>query len=359
MQRFNEMDLKNEHYRAYVFLEMKRGRAATDVYQQLLDTHLSNVPSRATIFRWWKDFSDGSRTSLCDQPRIGRPSTATTEENVAFVKHSLDENPRQSLRMLADLVGCNKDTIRDIVTNILGLKKLCSVWIPHILSDINKKDRVECATEIIRIQDQNSMDDCLRYWTTEDETWVLFDELQTKQDNKAWLAPNAARPRVILPKLTNKKTLLLLAFTGDGKCNIEAFRRGQTVTAKEYVSFVHRTGEKWRTLRSSPTRLNQLWWQHDNARPHAAAATKQFFARRQVTLIRQSAYSPDFNLADRWMFLYLKKNLKKNSFKSPEEVRAESLRLFRSIQRERFVHELERLYAYCKDVIRANGDYVV
>ena len=66
------------------------------------------------------------------------------------------------------------------------------------------------------------------------------------------------------------------------------------MTSERYVAFIKVTGEKWRTLRSSPMRLKELWWQHDNARPHVAATTKSFLERREVTVIKQSPFSPDF-----------------------------------------------------------------
>lgn len=249
------MELGKEHYRAYTFIELQRGRTPAEVYEQLQEAHIPGIPSRATVFRWCHDFTDGTRTSLHDQPKSGRPSTSMTEDNIRTIQQSIAADPRQSLRVLAEALGCGKDSVRKILTEQLGLKKLCSVWVPHVLSEANKKDRVEC----VRLMDRNSMEDCLRYWATEDETWVLFHGLPTKEENRAWLPPNASRPRVVLPKLTNQKTMLLLSFTGDGKCNVHAIRPGETVTAERYIQFVHDAGEKWRTLRSAPTRLTQLW----------------------------------------------------------------------------------------------------
>ena len=354
-----QMDLTVENLRAYTFIEMRRGETPTVIHQKLQEAGIPNTPSRATVFRWCKDFKEGIRTSLSDEPRSGRPSTSITSENVEAVRQIVTENPRQSLRMIGDKRDCSKDTVRTILTQNLGLKKLCSVWVPHELSVANKKDRIECAASIIKRIDENSMSDCLRYWTTEDETWVTFKGLPTKSENRAWIAPNTPRPRVVLPKLTKKKTMLLVAFTGDGKSNIHATANNETVSSERYINFIKDTGEKWRRLRSSPTRLSELWWQHDNARPHCATQTREFLEKRNVTLIRQSAYSPDMNLADRWLFQHLKKDLRRRDFDSYENVQMEALRLLRSIPQERFQHELERLHAHCTEVIRANGDYVV
>ena len=49
--------------------------------------------------------------------------------------------------------------------------------------------------------DENTLEDYLRLWATEDETWVCFESVGTKQENKAWLSFGAARPSVVSPKL--------------------------------------------------------------------------------------------------------------------------------------------------------------
>ena len=126
-----------------------------------------------------------------------------------------------------------------------------------------------------------------------------------------------------------------------------------------YIEFVRLVGNRWRVLRSNSTRLSELKWMHDNARPHTAAATVEFFERRHVDLLKQSPYSPDFNLCDRWIFKALKQHFKDFVFSSPEEVEEEALRWFRGIPKDRFEKELTRLYEHCKRVIDSNGDYVV
>jgi hypothetical protein len=338
---------------------MKRMKNPTEIFTQLQEAQLKNSPSRATVFRWFREFNEGERTSIVDRPRSGRPSTSVIDSNIEAVSKELTENPKQSLRVLAQVLGISKDAVRRILLDHLDLRKVCSVWVPYRLSDANKIARVECARQLIRIFEDNSLEECLRLWATEDETWVLFDSLETKQQNKAWLPVGASRPRIVSPKITNRKTMLVVAFTGDGKINIDALRAGEALNSDGYIEFVKNTGTKWRTLRSSPTRLQEIWWQHDNARPHSAAATRQFFERRGVQLISQSPYSPDLNLCDRWLFSELKKTLRKTEFHSADEVRDAALHAFRQLKRERFEEELKHFHEHCQHVIHARGDYVV
>lgn len=255
-------------------------------------------------------------------------------------------------------MGLSKDAVRLILTNQLGLRKVCSTWIPHQLSENNKKDRVSCAENIITLFNENSTEYLLHYLVTEDESWFLYETAQTKQQNKAWCHPNEPKPTVVRPKLTNKKTLLLLAFTGDGKVSADVCAPGQTLNSQGYVEFVRATGEKWRHHRTSPVKLKELLWQHDNARPHVSQETIDFFNRRSVRLLKQSPYSPDLNQCDRWVFKFLKHAFRGRKFANGEEVLSQAVQTLRSLPQEKFRNELEHLHEHCHQVLRHSGNYV-
>ena len=336
---------------------MNRGLTATEIFEHLKDSNLPNIPSRTTVFDWFRRFQNG-RTSFDDDERCGRPVTCSDDDSTCCIRQLVEANPRQSTRTIAEQTGLSKNTVHRILVNVLGFRKVCSVWVPHRLSEANKIARVECCKDLIHLIDSHSMTELLEKWITEDETWALHESTSTKQENAAWLHPSQKRLTVVRPHLTNKKTLLLIAFSGDGKLNIDYTAPKETVTAERYTDFVKRTGEKWRHLRTSPIHLKNVWWQHDNARPHTAVHTKEFFNRRKIHLIPQSAYSPDLNQCDFWLFKFLKKELRSQKLTTHEEVRNQTVQLIRSLPRDRFVTEIRRMYDHCKSVIEVNGNYI-
>ena len=91
-----------------------------------------------------------------------------------------------------------------------------------------------CANEIIQLIENNTSTDLLRWWAVEDESCILYHPFFSKLENKVWTKSSLPRPRLIRQQLTNRKTLLVIVFTGDGKYS------------------VRKIGEKWRILRSSP-----------------------------------------------------------------------------------------------------------
>ena len=62
------------------------------------------------------------------------------------------------------------------------MRKLCSVWIPHDLTDNQKMLRVN-ACKGIRRRLLEMCDQMERLYVTKDETWIWFHPLQTKAEN--------------------------------------------------------------------------------------------------------------------------------------------------------------------------------
>ncbi len=140
------MELSKENYRAYIFIEFKRGLNANQIIRQIKEASLPNSPSESTIHRWHSAFQAG-RNSLDDEQRVGRPCSSRTPENITVICDLIQNEPKQSLRRLSDETSLSKETVRKILIEDLGKRKVCSVWVPHTLSTQNKSDRVLCATQ--------------------------------------------------------------------------------------------------------------------------------------------------------------------------------------------------------------------
>ena len=143
------------------------------------------------------------------------------------------------------------------------------------------------------------------------------------------------------------------------KFSVKALPYGETINSNVYVDFLKATGEKWRKLHSDPVKLNELSFQHDNARPHSVKATKHFLERPGVKMITQAPYSPDFNILDLWINCHLKTKFKNTTFTNAKEVGVAALQALRDIPFEVFLHNLEKLKTYLKAVIDKNDEYII
>ena len=95
------MELNREHYKAYVYIEFKCYKSATDIIAQLKTSRLNGIPGESTVYLWLKDFKDGKRTSLLDAPRSGRPCLSSTVANVNAIHDLIELDPKQSTRCIS------------------------------------------------------------------------------------------------------------------------------------------------------------------------------------------------------------------------------------------------------------------
>lgn len=83
----------------------------------------SDCMSRTQVFTWYARFKDG-RNDLNDDPRTGRPVTATSDEIIEKVREAiaLDSN----VTCMAEEFNVAAKTIYDILTVNLNKRKMCA-----------------------------------------------------------------------------------------------------------------------------------------------------------------------------------------------------------------------------------------
>ena len=84
-----------------------------------------------------------------DDARSGRPSTVRTDENVESVRRLLTEDRRTNLQMIADRLNIGKETVRRIVTEDLGNRKICARFVPRALTTQQKLERVVYCQDLL------------------------------------------------------------------------------------------------------------------------------------------------------------------------------------------------------------------
>lgn len=77
---------------------------ATETFKMVQKAFGDQSLSRKSVFQWHKLLKEGCE-SVEDEPRSGRPSTSTTEENVEKIKSKVIKNRHLTVRELAEDVG--------------------------------------------------------------------------------------------------------------------------------------------------------------------------------------------------------------------------------------------------------------
>lgn len=211
------------------------------------------------------------------------------------MKVFIHQYPKSSLPLMSEELDLPNEPIRRILINEMKMRKICSVWVPHLLSARKKEDRISCvqtfsAFSVVTVTSLAFLQCKMKPGRR------LHKIFQSSKTRHGWHLFNSIQERTVKEGLTDKKTMLLFTITED-KVYMTATLRGQTVDAEFYVKFVRQqVGEHWRKFRTHPACLEQLL--HDNARPHTAALTQAFFRNHfcSVRLVGQSPYRPDLNM---------------------------------------------------------------
>ncbi len=84
-----------------------------------------------------------------DLDRCGRPMSARCQENVESVVEAVQANRRQTVAQLSLWVNLSHSSVHQILRGDLKFKKKAAKMIPHVLSDHNRRTRVNLAQEAL------------------------------------------------------------------------------------------------------------------------------------------------------------------------------------------------------------------
>ena len=91
-----------------------------------------------------------------DQRSLSSQKTKRTASSVSAVAAAIEEDRRFTVRSLVSVTGLSTMTIHRILKDDLGLVKKSARWVPKLLSDAQKKARVERCEEFLRLVRQQS-----------------------------------------------------------------------------------------------------------------------------------------------------------------------------------------------------------
>ena len=88
-----------------------------------------------------REFQDG-RTDCSNLQRAGRSASGSTEEKINEVQALIQQDRRITVDQMATELDISHGTAWHIVNENLGMKKLCSRWVPHVLTEEQKVNRM-------------------------------------------------------------------------------------------------------------------------------------------------------------------------------------------------------------------------
>ena len=195
-----------EEQRVAIKFCVKAGKSAEEAIKRIDKAYGSAAMSHANVYRWYARFRDG-REDVKDDARGGRPSTARTDENVESVRRMLAEDRRTTLQVIAVRLNIGKETVRCIVPEDLGKRKICARFVPHVLTTEQKQERVVYCQDLLLM----GQDEC--FWEniiTGDETWCFTYDPATKRQSAEWVGKKYPKPKKLQFKKSRVKTMLIV-----------------------------------------------------------------------------------------------------------------------------------------------------
>jgi len=144
------------------------------------------------------------------KPRLGRPSASSTENNINQVKEIILHNRLSSLRDIAREVHIFNESIRSILVDILGMRRVNACIVPKELNFLQKQYRQQISLDMLDHANSNAT--FMERIITGDETWVYEFDMQTSQQSSEWRTKAEPKPKQSRQSLLKVKVVLIVFF---------------------------------------------------------------------------------------------------------------------------------------------------
>jgi transposase len=119
--------------RSYLKFLVKLKKDPAEYFQMLKEVYVANVMSSTLLLERHELFMEG-REEVEDDKRPGRTSTSQIEEKVEKISEIVRKNLLWSIRMIAEMVNMDKETVRQVLHDQLNMRKACAKMVPKKLT---------------------------------------------------------------------------------------------------------------------------------------------------------------------------------------------------------------------------------
>jgi transposase len=242
-------------YRAVMKFFVKEGLTPNEIHSKFVKVYGDYSPSFSTIQKWAAKFKCG-RTSLEDDPREGCPKSATPEI-IEQVHDTVLKDWRMKVHEIAETIGISKECVGYILHEELDIKKLCTRWVPRLLTADQKGTHMKISEQCLECFNKNKTHFVYRFITM-DETWIHHYHQNSNSTQNSGQKPVVQRHRRQGWFHQQERSRhwcfgMLKAF-----CLLIILKSGKTITVEYYSNLLTRLDKKF--VRKDPVckRKNHL-----------------------------------------------------------------------------------------------------
>ncbi|UYV80182.1 hypothetical protein LAZ67_18001936 [Cordylochernes scorpioides] len=175
----------------------KLAASAVNIHRNLVSVYGEECMRIQMVRRWRSWFLEG-RQNVHDDERSGRPVTATDNAAAAAVRNVVEADRRVTIDeimiRLPPGIEIGRSSIGTIMSDILNFRKVCARWVPRLLLENHKQQRMEAARAFLEMH-QRDGDQLFSRIVTGDEIWVHQSTPETKRQSMVCKKPEESAPK--------------------------------------------------------------------------------------------------------------------------------------------------------------------
>jgi len=146
-----------------------------------------------------------------DEPRVGRPSTSKTDDNVEKARSLVRSDRRLTLRIISSELNLNRFAVHQIVTQDLDMRKVCTKMVPKNFTTEQKANWRDVCLDLLDHFEREP--EFFSRIITGDESWILEYDPETKRQSREWHTANSPRPKKARMSKCKIKSMLICFLT--------------------------------------------------------------------------------------------------------------------------------------------------
>ncbi|XP_076028457.1 protein GVQW3-like [Oratosquilla oratoria] len=207
-----------------------QGKWAVEIHGEIKNVLKDDCLSYSTM-KMWMSRSRSGHFEVTDEPRSGRPTSATTEEKAEPMRVMILEDRRISAKVIAETLGISCQRVGHIIHNILDMRKLSAKWVPKCLKADQKRIRVTTSKTIFD-RFTAGMANFMARLVTKDETWLHNYDPLTNQQSVEWRHGGSPRPKKFRIQMSDGKEVASVFWDKDGVLLIKYLPKVHTINAE-------------------------------------------------------------------------------------------------------------------------------
>ena len=277
------------------------------------------------------------------------------DKDIIAVRYAIDEDARYTVEEISGITHINSSGVFSILKECLKLRKVCARWVPHLLTDNQKRNRMKSASDLIDLYgdcDQRRLNEIV----TGDETWIYFFEPETRQHNKTWIGGDGQRPQIARRNRSVLRVMYALFFDAKGPVAQVAVHEGTSVTGLFCGNVLSRVVEHYKTVRPA-TGTRGIKLLHDNAPSHKSGLLTDYLQENGIAVLPHPPYSPDLDPCDFWLNSVIKEALRGRKFETRHAVGSAVFQCMKGIPKDAYRLAFHTWIRRLRKCIEVKGEY--